>query len=89
MLLRFLFLPSPYRLQCHTSASRMPHLNRANATLQQVKWLAFGVLRCGICIVCPRQTDDALRANRPCVRGKQTICSEATEQTVQKQKREA
>lgn len=79
MLLRFL-LPLPtFRLQCHMLSFRMPHVSKANATPQQVKWLAFGVLKCGIQDVKLWSLHHLFQGNRPCVEGKQTIRSEQTD----------
>ncbi|MBS6238804.1 MAG: hypothetical protein KH897_10635 [Bacteroides sp.] len=45
------------------SASRIPHLSNPNATLQQMKWLGFSLLKCGIPVIHSCETDDAPEAN--------------------------
>jgi len=51
----------------------MPQVSNLDATLQQVKWLAFASETCGISVTHPSETDDPPEANRPSVQGKQTM----------------
>ena len=69
----FLFACPSFRPQCHRSTPLMPQVSNLDATLQQVKWLAFTPETCGISVTHPSETDDPSEANRPSVQGKQTM----------------
>ena len=60
-------------LKCHMFASRMPQLSNPNATPQQVKWLGFKLLRCGIAVIHPCKTGDVTVANEQCVRDRRIM----------------